>query len=152
MTASTRRAALGAILAAPLASVPAMAASNTVSGDEARFLALAPRIVSMLDEMDRVWAIARPLYEKWNAAREALYGRSWRDHEDLPEWHDYVSARQPADDLDEALDDLYAPFMNVRFVSFDAILLRHRIGMTLEHFDDDAKDDMTALWEARRCV
>ena len=54
MTASTRRAALGAILAVPLASVPAVAALPRLPDHEARFLAIGPQLVSLLDEYDRL--------------------------------------------------------------------------------------------------
>lgn len=48
MTASTRRAALGAILAAPLASVPAVAATQSVSAGLTRLIAKHDRINEML--------------------------------------------------------------------------------------------------------
>lgn len=153
MSVSTRRAALGAILAAPMASVPVAAALSTLSGDEARFLALAPRIVPMLDRFDRIWAAAHEFYEAWDAAQKKLNTDKWTEKsEHLPEWHAYVAARAPSDEIDEAFAELYQPFEDVRFVSFEAIMLRFRIGMSFDHLSDDASDDMEALWRARGCA
>ncbi|MCJ2053929.1 hypothetical protein [Methylobacterium sp. J-070] len=157
MTVSTRRAALGAILAAPLASVPAVALTATVRSDlpddEARFLALAPRMIALLNEYDRLWLLKDEPYAAWEKARLKVHGRKWKHQsENLPEWHAYIAARRPADAIDSVLEELYEPFAHVRFVSFEAIMLRHRYGMTFSWAEDDALDDMTALWRARACA
>jgi hypothetical protein len=153
MKASTRRATLGAILAAPLASVPVVAEISYVSDHEARFLALAPRIVSLCDEHDRIWPGCKELYAAWEVARVKMWGQTWHvQTERLPEWHAYIEARKPADEIDRIMEDRYEPFHDVRFVSFDAIKLRHRWGMTFDWICDDVSDDLDALWGARPCA
>lgn len=153
MAASTRRAALGAILAAPLASMPAVAATSTVSGDEARFLALAPRLIALLDEYDRLWLLKDEPYATWEAAREKRFGQSYRrETEETPEYHAYIEARRPADELDAILEELYEPFQDIRLVTIEAIMLRHRYGMTFETFRDDVLEDLDAIWRARACA
>lgn len=152
-TASTRRAALGAILVAPLASVPAVALTANIRSvlpdDEARFLALAPRMIALLNEYDRLRLLWKEPYAAWEKARGR--GRWKPEHESLPEWSTYLELRQPADEIDGILEALYEPFAQVRFISFEAIMLRHRYGMTFSWAEDDALDDMTALWRARAC-
>ncbi|MGX9982942.1 hypothetical protein [Methylobacterium fujisawaense] len=151
MTASTRRAALGAILAAPLASAPAIASTSALSDDEVRFVALGPQIVPMLDEYDRIWEAKAPFYEAWSKASEKIRGPS-NGSEEIPEWHAYVESRRPADEIDNSLDEMLMPFEGIRFVSFEAIMLRHRIAMTFDYRADDVEADVRAYWEARACA
>lgn len=152
MTASTRRAALGAILAAPLASLPVMAAASAVTAVEARFLALAPRVVPLLDEYDRLWEASRPFYEAYRQVADVRWRAGMQDTHDGPEWRAYEESRRRADEIDDILLGLYEPFRDERFVGFEAILLRHRFAMTFDWADDGAMGDLTALWEARRCA
>jgi type IV secretory pathway TrbF-like protein len=145
---TSRRAALGAILAAPLASVPAVSAA-TLSEPEARFLALAPKLLALCELHDRVWPLSREPYEQW--CREIdRSNRPWREgDDDLPSYHAYCAARAPADRADEEAFELCKPFEDVRFTSFEAILLRHRVNMTFDWLSDEAADDLTAIWQLR---
>lgn len=149
MTASTRRAALGAILAAPLASLPAIAA---LGSDETRFLASASRIVAMLNEYDRLWAASRPFYEAWLKAAEHLIGDRYLERDTIPEWGTYCESRRAADEIDAELYDLHESFEGVQFQSADAIMLRHRIALTFDWAEQDAGDNVKAYWEARQCA
>lgn len=145
---TSRRAALGAILSAPLASVPVFAAASH-NDLEAQFLAQFGRLVPMCDEYDRIWSLSREPYEQWCQDRKAT-GKPWADeHEELPSYHSYCAARQPADDIDSLMVELYQPFDGVRFTSLDAILLRVRLGMTFEWLEHEVLDDLTALWHAK---
>ena len=150
MSASTRRAALGAILVAPLASVPAVSAA--LPAEETRFIALAPRMVPMMDEYDRLrllWSEPFAAYEK---ARKRT-GNPWERHdENLPEWQTYVKVREPADELDRILEEMYAPYRDMRLVSFEAIKLRHRFGMTFDWARDDLLEDLDAIWGRKPCA
>ena len=150
VTRSTRRAALGAILAVPLASMPVVAAPDSLSDDEVRFLALAPRLVPLLIEYDRVWAASKPYYEAYRKAADAAYNCGKHDATDLPEWHAYGESRERADEIDAIAEELYQPFWNVRFVSFEAILLRHRFAMAFDWAEEGAREDLTALWQERQ--
>ncbi|MGU3387737.1 hypothetical protein ACLBYG_24740 [Methylobacterium sp. D53M] len=147
--ASTRRAALGAILSAPLASVPAAAAMGS---DEARFLASAPRIVALLEEYDRLWAISAPLYELYSEASNALRSGGFEDRHETPEWFAYIESRRGADEIDNALNELFLSFRGIRFRSPEAILLRHRYALTFEWEEDQAAADVRAYWDAQTCA
>ena len=131
--------------------MPAVASAFALSSDEVRFLALGPQIVPMLDEYDRLWEAKTPFYEAWEKASEKIRGPS-NGCEEIPEWHAYVESRRVADDIDNYLDGLLVPFDGVRFVSVEAIMLRHRIALTFEYRADDVEADVRAYWEARTCA
>ena len=165
MTASTRRAALGAIFATPLASVTAVALTGEIASDlpdhEARFLALAPAPLPKLVEYDRLWAESTELYSVAERAHphpdprvfdlDALK-ESARRLVAAPEWIAYLDARRPADDLDSDIDETVAPFMDLAMVSLSAILLKYRIGMTLPQYEDDAISDLSRLAKEVLCA
>jgi hypothetical protein len=79
MIASTRRATLGAILAAPLASVPAVAnvshAVETLPEREAEFLGLAPSILPLARAFNAASLEVHRLYEAANEAAGPYPGR-----------------------------------------------------------------------------
>lgn len=156
MTASTRRAALGAILAAPPASVPAgatvSAPASNLAEHEAELLALAPRLIPLLDEFDRLWSQVAPFYEAWERASKRLRPRDWQAMEQLPEWAAYIEARRPADELDHQIEALYEPYMNVSVNILAGIMLKHRYGVSIDAFRDDALTEPDRLWRARACI
>lgn len=147
MSASTRRAAFGAILAAPLASVPA--AAVPLSDLELRLLAIGPRLVALLDEFDQLWPDHESAFEAYQLAAEHLCYSQHAARQALPEWAAYIEARRPADAVHELIDVLYEPFINKPMRSFEAIMLKHRYGMTYEAFREDALFDLDRLWAER---
>ncbi|WP_419829867.1 hypothetical protein [Methylobacterium sp.] len=156
MSASTRRAAIGAILAAPLASVPVVALTANIPSDlsdlEARFIALAPRLVPLLDEYDRLRLLWNEPYAAWEKARETGK-RHWKpSDEKLPEYQTYLKVREPADEIDRICEQMYDPYHDLRLVSFEAIKLRHRFGMTFDWARDDLLDDLDAIWGREACA
>lgn len=152
MSASTRRAALGAIFAAPLASVPAVASTFALSNDEVRFVALGPQIVPMLDEYDRIWEAKAPFFAAWEKIADKFRGEDYDKGQETAEWRAYVESRSPADEIDNLLEGILAPFEGVRFVSAEAIMLRHRIALTFDYREDDVAADVRAYWEGRTCA
>lgn len=146
MTASTRRAALGAILAAPLASVPAVAALAPLPDHEARLIANGPELVRLLDEYDRLWGPVHAYYEAWERASERFPVPRWQSAEKLPEWGAYLAARAPADDVNDRIEALYSPDTRQRMTTLPAILLRLRYALTFENAVDDALDDLREVW------
>ncbi|MDP4006924.1 hypothetical protein [Methylobacterium sp. NEAU K] len=159
---STRRAALGAILAAPLASVPAVAAvPHDLPEHQVRFLALAPTLLPVLTEYDRLWAEATRLYGIAEAAHPRPEPRIFsfdalteadRNIVITPVWRVYLTTRRPADDLDNRLEAIVSPFMDEPMLSLPAILLKHRIGITLGHYEDDAMGDIGRLTKEVLCA
>jgi hypothetical protein len=160
MAASTRRAALGAILAAPLTGGAVMALPSApvkLRDHEAQFLVLVPTLLPKLVEYDRLWAEATRLYSVAEQAHphpdprvfnlEALKEAD-RKLVATPEWVAYLVARRPADDPDADIDETVAPFMDLPMVS----LLKHRIGMTLGQYEDDARDDIDRLAKEALCT
>ena len=75
--------------------------SASLPDDEARFLAIGPQLVKLLDEYDRLWAPSHAAYEAWWKAGRHL--AQWEVREALPEWKVYCDVRQPADELNEVL-------------------------------------------------
>lgn len=149
MSASTRRAALGAILVAPFTGGAVMAlpsGSGSLPDDEARFLAIGPQLVRLLDEYDRLWEPSHAAYEAWQAAGKHLPFPRWPAMEALPEWKVYCAVRQPADDLNEVLKALYEPFEDLLLTSLPAVLLRCRYAATFDTYQDEALADIARLW------
>ncbi|MGU3422314.1 hypothetical protein [Methylobacterium sp. D54C] len=143
--ASTRRAALGAILAAPLASVPSVAAEAILPDHEARFLAIAPQLVAMLDEYDRLASHYKAAYEAWSQARRDFVIPQWPEAEKLPEWRAYIVAREPADALFVRIEELYDPTEESdaqAFTTLPAIMARLRYALTFEEWTDEAMADV----------
>lgn len=138
---STRRAALGAILTVPLASVPVIAAQAGLPDHEARFLAIAPQLVALLDEYDTLsdWTEA---YEAWVKARRGLSEPDWLEAEKLPEWQAYMNARDPADAVADRIEALYSPEISDTFTTLPAILVRLRYAMTFDNWTDEALGDL----------
>ncbi|MGE8126844.1 hypothetical protein ACQKQD_07690 [Methylobacterium sp. NPDC080182] len=145
MTASTRRAALGAILAAPLASVPALAATQNLPEAEARFIAIGPQLVPLLDEFDRLWAIAKAAHADWWKAGEHLPRPRWPAMESLPEWKIYSDLVEPAEKVGDAAWALYDPFDGLHLTSLQAVLLRCRWAASFD-LEEEAMADIKRLW------
>lgn len=154
MMPSTRRAALGALLSLPAASLPALAAPTAISADEARLLAIGPQLVRLLDEYDRRWAPVDASYKAWEAACDRLRATArWKEREDIPEWKAYLAIRQPADEIGDVAEELYEPFQDTPLVTLPAVLLRYRYAMTFEAFRDDALADLDRMWrEGQLCA
>ena len=162
--ASTRRAALGAILAAPLTGGAVMAlpsGTGKLPDHEAQFLALAPTLLPKLAEYDQLWAEATRLY----SVAESVHPRPDPRIFDLdiqseadrrivltPEWRAYLTARVPADALDNQIEAIVTRFMDLPMASLPAILLKHRIGMTLGQYEDDARRDIGRLAKEVLCA
>ena len=139
-----RRALLCGLATLPALTVPAMAASNP----DAAFLALAPRLLPMLDRYDELWADSCPTYEPGIAEVRKLVhgGLSWTEAEAAsPLYQVYVAARAPADELDNIIDEMVCPFMDVPVTTLRGLLLKTRIGLSLKHYEDDAADDLRKL-------
>lgn len=154
MTASTRRAALGALLALPAASLPAIAESPDVSVAEAQLLAIGPQLVRLLNEYDRRWAPVDACFQVWEAAcgRLRAAGR-WKEREDIPEWKAYLAAREPVDEVGDVVEALFEPFQDTPLTTLPAVLLRYRYAMTFDAFRDDALADLDRLWrEGKLCA
>ena len=153
MTASTRRASLGAILAAPITGEAVMALPSdpgNLPDQEAQFLALAPCMVALLDEYDRLGALSHEPYAVYEQARGGGFYKA--EHEKLPEWFAYIEARRPADEIDAILEEMYETYRDLRLVSFEAIKLRHRYGMTFDWARDDLLEDLDAIWGRKPCA
>lgn len=133
MTASTRRVALGAILAAPLASAPACAASATASAVELRFISLAAAALPDMQEQRRLWAIARNLYDE--ACRQFPCGSS-AQREASPIWQQYNEYWQQSSAIIERLFEQFEPYMYVRMTTERGILLKI-YSMTCIYEDDE---------------
>ncbi|MCJ2049324.1 hypothetical protein [Methylobacterium sp. J-070] len=148
VTPSTRRAALGAILAAPLASVPVVANfpdSGKLPDDEARFLAIGPQLVQLLNEYDRLWAVAKTAHADWWKAGEHLPSPRWPAMESLPEWKVYSDLVEPAEKVGDAIRALYEPFDGLHLTSLRAVLLRCRWAASFG-CEEEAMADIVRLW------
>lgn len=145
MAASTRRAALGAILSAPLASLPAVAVLKTVPEGEVRFLAIGPQLVKLLDEYDRRRALALEAHAIWWKAGEHLPVPKWPAMESLPEWKVYSFLADYAEEIGEPARALYAPFDGMQLTSLKAVLLRCRCASSFD-LEDEAMADIRRLW------
>uniref|UniRef100_UPI00226A5C7A hypothetical protein n=1 Tax=unclassified Methylobacterium TaxID=2615210 RepID=UPI00226A5C7A len=129
-------------------------AGGTVLGPRAYAAAKVP-------ELDRVWAEATRLYSVAEAAHPHPDPRIFNlkslkeAHERIvltPEWQAYLTARVPADALDNQLEETVSPFMDLPMVSLLGILLKHRIGMTLGQYEDDAQSDISRLAQEVLCA
>ncbi|KAA0122248.1 hypothetical protein CIW48_19860 [Methylobacterium sp. P1-11] len=139
---TSRRAALGAILAAPLASVPVIAAQSVLPDHEARLLAIGPQLVALLDEYDRLKPQWVEAYEAWSKARQHFAIPQWPEAEKLPEWQAYCLARVPADAVNDRIEELYSPCDAEPCNTLPAIMLRFRYAMTFEEWIDEAMADL----------
>ncbi|WP_232631388.1 hypothetical protein [Methylobacterium sp. Leaf118] len=144
----SRRRLVTGLAAAPLVGLPISTRAASLSTVEADFLALAPKLVPMLDEYDRLMEAAGLLYE---AAMKVMPAHPWSRMEASPGWQAYLEARRPADALDDRIEALVEPFFDAPFGSLDAILLRHRYGMSFEAWEDHALRDLGRLW-GRPCA
>ncbi|WP_267428069.1 hypothetical protein [Methylobacterium sp. GC_Met_2] len=146
MSASTRRAALGAILAAPLASVPVVAAIPPAAY-EADFIALMIAATPTLREHDRLWKIACALYR--DVEREFPWGGGrWQLREASEVWAAYDTAWQAASAVHLELEDTFERFQGRPMVTERGVLMKMRLGRTLDGlFEDDSWHDLARLFE-----
>ena len=156
MTASTRRAALGAILAAPLASAPAVALTGNASSDvpdhEARFLALVPRLRALVPPLERAKAYMSTLYALGD--RQAGDHPGWGDWKVASAWADRATAARKRNGYSEAwdavnrhsakIDELVSEFMDQRMTTLSAIAWKARLADALDCWEDEAGSDLAA--------
>jgi len=164
MTASTRRAALGAILAAPLASV-SVAATAPHSGAplperEAKFLALAPRILPLARTLNAAGLEAHRRYEAAEEAAGPFPGldsdrahRAWieRSHavRDINGYHEAWAAMNAAD---VALTPLVDGFDEVEMTTMSAILLKAMLIDLGDWWRESVIADLQRYAEAQLCA
>ena len=150
--ASTRRAALGAILSAPLASVPAIAAQPSLPDYEAQFLALLPQLRKLLPPFERAKAYMATLYE--DGDRQAGEHPGWGDRKVAIAWVDRAIAARKRNGYSEAwdsvnrhsakIDELVSEFMDQRMTTLPAIAWKARIADALDCWEEEAGSDLTA--------
>lgn len=133
MMASTRRAALGAILTAPLAPMPACAAQALASDKEKQFISLAVAALPEIQEQRRIWAMARDLYDE--ACRQFPCASDGQ-REASPVWQQYNEYWRQSSDIIERLFAAFEPFMSVQMKTERGILLKI-YSMTCIYEDDE---------------
>lgn len=132
------------------------APASVVGGNpDAALLALAPALLPKLDEHDRLKSIFEDLFAKAHSAfgGERSYASmapaAWKKHraelEASPGWAAYIEARKPLDALDNEIEALVAPHMDVPAQTLDGLLLKARIGRSFEHYEDNAANDLDLL-------
>ena len=156
MSASTRRAALGAILAAPLASVP-VAATVSPRGDnlpehEVRFLALIPQLRVLAPPLERAKVFVHALYE--DGDRRAGEHPTWERPQAARAWVERAKAIRDRNGYSEAweawnnhamkLENLVAEFMVLRMTTLPAIAWKARIADLLDSWEEQAGSDLSA--------
>ncbi|GJE77257.1 hypothetical protein [Methylorubrum suomiense] len=160
MSRTTRRIALGAILAVPFAPVPAMAAPN-LSKQEREFIALVPWLQSVVPEAEEAAQLKHTLYE---AAMEKA-GR-WRHDETTTEHHarlrrveraqrenGYNQAWERMTALEEPIGDATRELMGYPMTTPTAIAWKARLAILFDCWHEEALDDMAALvGRARQCA
>lgn len=139
---TSRRAALGAILAAPLASVPAVAAPAALPDYEVRLIALGPQLIALCDELDRLWPASHETYAAWSKASQKFPTPCWEKAELLPEWQDYLDTREPLDAVDDQIDQLVGSFIREPMQSLPGITLRLRYAASYEGEEAGALADL----------
>ncbi len=122
---------------------------------DAAFLALAPTLLPMLDEFDRLWAAASDIHKRslsalGGAPDFAVVGRAAADDWDKrlhasDDWSRYLAARKPADALDERIETMIAEHMEVPARTLEGLLLKRRIGRTFDQYKECATDDLDRL-------
>ncbi|MCJ2120648.1 hypothetical protein MKK65_29520 [Methylobacterium sp. J-001] len=135
--------------------------SEVLSDREAQFVALTPSLLVKLVEFDRLWAESSRLYDEARQAHPRpdpeIFGSAAQKGAaeaigTTPEWQAYLASREPTDELDSQLDAVLLPFMDEPMVSFPAILLKCRIGMSLRQYQDDAVGDLERLAKEVLCA
>ncbi|MCJ2070896.1 hypothetical protein MKK75_19230 [Methylobacterium sp. J-030] len=156
MTASTRRAALGALLAAPLASVPAVAAVSPLGGGlpdhEVQFLALIPQLRKLVLPIERAKAFAKALYEDGDHSAGEHPG--WDDPPAAKAWRLRAEAARARNGYHEAweawakhidaVDKLVTDFMTERMTTLLAIGWKARVADLLDCWEEQVGYDLAA--------
>ncbi|MCJ2070660.1 hypothetical protein MKK75_17995 [Methylobacterium sp. J-030] len=154
--ASTRRAALGAILAAPLTSMPAAAWTAETGSDlpdhEVQFLALIPQLRTLVPPIEHAKASARALYE--HGDRSAGEHPGWGDPPAAKAWrlraeaardrNGYHEAWEAWAKLTDAVDKLVTDFMTERMTTLPAISWKARVADLLDCWEEQAGYDLAA--------
>lgn len=155
MSASTRRAALGAILAAPLTGGAVMALPSGSAGlpeHEVQFLALIPQFRKLIPPIERAKAFAKALY----ADGERIAGEhpGWGDPLAAKAWRLRAEAARDANGYHEAceawskhtnaVDVLVTDFMTERMTTLLAIGWKARVADLLDCWEEQAGYDLAA--------
>ena len=120
-----------------------------------RFLTdLAPTLLPLLDEASTVWAGVKALYKQAEDAcgpwpehpRSEAEFRAHRDKFDAARnASGHSAAAEASRPLFERLEAMVGPLMNVPVQTLEGLILKQRIGQTLDHYSDDAADDLSKL-------
>lgn len=126
---------------------------------DADFLALAPKLLPMLDAFDRHWSQSKMMFAKVDAifgenyTGSSLEGASkWAAQRgQSPEYQRYLEARQLAGDLEQAIEAMVDPFMGLPALTLDGLLLKRRVAQTLTQYsgDDSICQDLDGLLASR---
>lgn len=158
---STRRGALGALLALPAASLPAIAGAQAgLSEQEAHFLALAPKILPLAAALNAASLEVHRLYEAAGEAAGPYPGRdnqrahrAWvergRVGRDANGYHDAWAVMNAADN---ALTTLVDGFDTVEMTTLPAILLKALLADLGEWWRESVVDDLQRYAEAQLCA
>lgn len=125
----------------------AKAPRSVLKAPDAALLALAPKLLPMLDALDTAWAAAHASYEAsqgafgecpdWEVVGMAAVD-DWRKRwENSPEFRAYRKVRRPADKLDTAIAKMVAKHMDVPAQTLDGLLLKQRIARSLKHYGEE---------------
>lgn len=159
-TRSTRRAALGAILAVPFVPVPAIAAPD-LSKQEREFIALVPWLQAVVPAAEEA---GRKMSFLWNAAVEEA--GPWRHDatgleqlqrrerlEEAKVRNGYHAAWRRMVDLQEPISDSVRTLMGYPMTTPTAVAWKARLSILLDCWQEEALDDMAALvGRARTCA
>ncbi|MCJ2056602.1 hypothetical protein MKL09_08545 [Methylobacterium sp. J-048] len=159
--ASTRRAALGALLALPAASLPALAATHgELPEREAQFLALAPRILPLVEALKSTWQEAHRLYTA--AEDEAGTFPGYDDEKMRRAWVHRAKAARDANGYsdawgvfnatDVALTQVVNGFDEVEMTTLPAILLKAMLVDLGDWWKDSVVADLQRYAEAQLCA
>ena len=133
------------------------AASFTARLPDSFLIDLAPMLLPLLNEADVEWAKARALYKR---AEEMCgpgpgHGSSEADRQAYIDRFDaaliatgYSAVAEANRPLFERLEAIVGPLMNVPVQTLEGLILKQRIGQTLEHYADDAACDLDKLAKA----
>lgn len=157
MRASTRRAALGAILTAPLASVPAVALTANVRSDvpdhEARFLALVPWLKVVVPPAEEAKARAKAVAAK--AEAEAGEHPGWDRPYAVSEWvrrdqanrmtMGYTALWSAWNDATDPIDEAVTDLMDQRMTTLFALAWKARVADLLDCWEEQVGYDLAAM-------
>lgn len=146
-----------------LAAAPFVAATPpAVAGPDDAFVRLMPTLLPLLDEYDVLWAEAQRLYrvaERMAGPRAARLEQGRLNYEPWSKrWDEardrsgYSAAWDLAAPFCERINALVEAHMEMPSQTLDGVLLKRRLGLSLEHYEGEADEDLALLWQARRCA